>query len=161
LFRLEDATTDSLDLLSTLAGLEYLGLPSYFVAVSVGITFLQELHLVSGDNGELLSILRHINRSNDGCENALARGFDLFNGLMVPPTFNGGIGCVAAFEGKTFIGNTEEVLEHVRKLSQALKKAGMNPNEESYDKVRWKCATVREGALEQAKSAGIEVPPGL
>lgn len=130
--------------------------------MSVRITILQELHLVSGDNGELLSILRYIKRSNDEFENALTRGFDLFNGLMVPPTFNGGIGWVAAFEGKTFIGNTqEEVLEHVRKLSQAFRKAEMDSNEESYDKVRWKWATVREGALERGKAAGIEVPPGL
>ncbi|EON63293.1 hypothetical protein W97_02520 [Coniosporium apollinis CBS 100218] len=161
LFRLEDATTDSLDLLSTLAGLEYLGLPSYFVAVSVRITILQELHLVSGDNGELLSILRHIKRSNDQCEYALARGFDLYNGLITPPKSTVP-GWIAAFKDQFFIAPTQaEVLEQVREASRAFRKAEIDPNEDLYDKLRWKWSDVREGALERAKAAGIEVPPGL
>ncbi|RYC78783.1 hypothetical protein BFJ63_vAg18343 [Fusarium oxysporum f. sp. narcissi] len=161
LFRLHDAANDSLDLLSTLASLGYPGLPSYLVAASVRITILQELHLVAGDQGELLNIILHIRDSIDECENSMAKAFQMFQGMSTSPTAIVDK-WVASFNGEGIWGRTRaSVLDQQRKLSEAFRKAQLDPNEALYEKVLKEWFGIREVTIERATLAGIEVPRAL
>ncbi|GFF56466.1 hypothetical protein IFM46972_10523 [Aspergillus udagawae] len=174
LFQLEDATTDSQDLLSTLAGLQYLGLPAYLVAASMRIVILQELLLVKGDSGYLLSIIGQISRSIDECDTALAKGFDMFNALgagSAPtpiPILGDPIPILGdiwswIFNGvqQTYQGSEAEVHEQIKNYCLGFKEQEMDPIEDLYKKVRQEWVAIREGALERAKAAGLRVPRGF
>jgi len=161
LFRLHDAANDSLDLLATLASLGYLGLPSYTVAAGLRITILQELHLVSGDKGELLNILQHIRDSIDECENSMAKGFQMFREMSTIPT-QSIVGWFATFNGKPiFDSSRTSVLRQQKAMSDAFRKAELDTHEALYENVLNEWLGIRELTIERARLAGIEVPRDL
>jgi len=166
-FRLQDATMDSLDLLSTLASLEYPGFTSYLVAASMRITILQELHSVSGDKGELLNILRQIRQSLDECEDTLSKArtkfLVLLNKLTTQPREllprQEVPVWVASFNGLQFSAESQlEAAAWLEEVTGTFRKKEMGPVEESYEKVRGAWFGVRVRTLERARAAGLDVP---
>jgi hypothetical protein len=173
LFRLEDAATDSLDLLSTLASLKDVGIPSYLVAAGIRITILQDLHLAKGDNAELLNILAHIKRSMTQCGEPIAEKKELFNRSMTwsaQPTYitpnaffpNGAVFWFWGVRGKGGQAATKEEAERMtKKAAQDWYQKEVAPIADPYDKVSTEWLAIRQSTIEQAKAAGVNVPNEL
>jgi hypothetical protein len=181
LFRLYDATTDSLDLLSTLASLKDAGIPAYLVAAGMRITILQDLYTAKGDNGELLNILIHIKRSMTQCGEPIAEKKEILNRAMkwtaVPLNITGpqGQGGTLWFwqwplggwggggvGGQLNSAATKEEAEKMtKKAAQDWYQKEVAPIADPYEKVSVEWLAIRQRTVEQAKAAGIDVPKEL
>jgi hypothetical protein len=167
-FRLHDATTASIKLVSSLEGLGYPALPSYLVAANLRVCILQDLHAVSKDDGELLNILDTIRESTTSCNAVLAGIETWFNSLIMsprlyPPHVGLADPWTAQFNGVNFWGATQaEVAAKLKVATGAFRQqTGMDHIQESYQTIKTSWSTLRDVTMERIKLAGIEVPPEL
>jgi hypothetical protein len=159
--RLQQATVDSLNLLSTLAGLKWIGLPSYMLAANLRTAVLQERLAVTKDNGEIINLLRHIDRFEDEMFDAYRDGDDKFE-LIFPGVVNIVFNIWGyVFKGELIpVGSYEQTIWAARVARGKFYQEEMDPIVGMYIKVRQRLNEVRKEVRKRALNAGLGVPAG-